>query len=111
MKRTPTLSENEKRRPRAFRSAGVVLAFFRDVKLRSLNSDNARLNMGATYCRYLLSTTAAKVLWLFGDDDHITEVGAMNIFFLLAKEGGGGVELVTSPLDTGDILDGEAVRR
>lgn len=30
----------------------------------------------------------------------------MNIFFLMAKEGGGGVELVTSPLDAGDILDG-----
>lgn len=37
----------------------------------------------------------------------MTEVGAMNIFFLMEKEGGGGVELVTSPLDSGDILDGE----
>lgn len=48
-----------------------------------------------------------KVLWLFGEEDYVTEVGAMNIFFLLEKEGGGGVELVTSPLDAGDILDGE----
>ena len=31
----------------------------------------------------------------------------MNIFFLIEKEGGGGVELVTSPLDAGDILDGK----
>lgn len=49
-----------------------------------------------------------KILWLFGEEDYVTEVGAMNIFFLLEKEGGGGVELVTSPLDAGDILDGEA---
>ncbi|CAM9344898.1 unnamed protein product [Ectocarpus sp. 12 AP-2014] len=48
----------------------------------------------------------AQVLWLFGEEDYVTEVGAMNIFFLIAKEGGGGVELVTSPLDAGDILDG-----
>eukprot|EP00903_Cladosiphon_okamuranus_P020178 g18522.t1 len=47
----------------------------------------------------------AQVLWLFGKDDLVTEVGAMNIFFLLEKEGGGGVELVTSPLGD-DILDG-----
>lgn len=39
----------------------------------------------------------------------MTEVGAMNIFFLMEKEGGGGVELVTSPLDAGDILDGACV--
>eukprot|EP00752_Nemacystus_decipiens_P002932 g2727.t1 len=48
----------------------------------------------------------AQVLWLFGDEDRVTEVGAMNIFFLLEKEGGGGgVELVTSPLGD-DVLDG-----
>lgn len=48
----------------------------------------------------------AQILWLFGDDHYVTEVGAMNIFFLMEKEGGEGVELVTSPLDAGDILDG-----
>lgn len=30
----------------------------------------------------------------------------MNIFFLMKKERGKGVELITSPLDAGDILDG-----
>lgn len=33
----------------------------------------------------------------------------MNIFFLMANDGGEGVELVTSPLDAGDILDGTCV--
>lgn len=48
----------------------------------------------------------AQILWLFGEEHYVTEVGAMNIFFLMEKEGGGGVELVTSPLDAGDILEG-----
>ncbi|CAM9204413.1 unnamed protein product [Ascophyllum nodosum] len=48
----------------------------------------------------------AQVLWLFGDEHYVTEVGAMNIFFLIEKEGGEGIELVTSPLEAGDILDG-----
>lgn len=50
-----------------------------------------------------------QVLWLFGENHHVTEVGAMNIFFLLEKEGGGSLELVTCPLDKGDILDGTHV--
>lgn len=47
-----------------------------------------------------------QVLWLFGDEHYITEVGAMNIFFALKKEGGNGIELVTPPLHAGDILEG-----
>lgn len=48
---------------------------------------------------------ASQVLWLFGPNDEITEVGAMNIFFLLKKKGG-ETELVTAPLTRGDILPG-----
>ncbi|CAM9423297.1 unnamed protein product, partial [Hapterophycus canaliculatus] len=50
----------------------------------------------------------AQTLWLFGDEDYVQEVSAMNVFFLLAKEegSGGGVELITPPLDAGDILEG-----
>lgn len=48
-----------------------------------------------------------QILWLFGDEHYVTEVGAMNIFFLVASEDGDGVELITSPLEKGDILDGE----
>ncbi len=39
-----------------------------------------------------------------GEEHIVTEVGAMNIFFLLKK--GDGVELVTAPLDLGVILPG-----
>lgn len=47
-----------------------------------------------------------KILWLFGEEDYVQEVSAMNIFFLIKKEDGEGVELVTPPLDAGDILEG-----
>ena len=46
-----------------------------------------------------------QVLWLFGDDDQVTEVGAMNVFFVFQNENG-VPELVTPPLDRGDILPG-----
>lgn len=48
-----------------------------------------------------------QVLWLFGPEKHITEVGAMNVFFVL-KDGDndGSVEIVTPPLSRGDILPG-----
>jgi branched-chain amino acid aminotransferase len=47
----------------------------------------------------------SQILWLFGPDDQVTEVGAMNIFFVL-KKASGGIELVTAPLTRGDILPG-----
>jgi hypothetical protein len=34
-----------------------------------------------------------QVLWLFGADHQVTEVGAMNIFFVLKKKDGSGTEV------------------
>ncbi|KAF4524679.1 hypothetical protein B566_EDAN009523 [Ephemera danica] len=45
-----------------------------------------------------------QVLWLFGDDHQLTEVGTMNIFVLLINDNGER-ELITPPLD-GLILPG-----
>lgn len=47
-----------------------------------------------------------QVLWVFGGDQEITEVGAMNIFILLRSPVTGRVELVTPPLDSGTVLPG-----
>ena len=47
-----------------------------------------------------------QVLWLYGSDHQITEVGAMNMFFLIRKENSDAVELITPPLTRGDILPG-----
>jgi len=68
--------------------------------------------MGSNYAPTLWTQKMAEskgcqqCLWLLGEDDEITEVGAMNIFVALKKENSGDIELVTPPLDTGCILPG-----
>mmetsp|Transcript_23939 Transcript_23939/g.51693 ORF Transcript_23939/g.51693 Transcript_23939/m.51693 type:complete len:398 (-) Transcript_23939:3066-4259(-) len=52
-----------------------------------------------------MSRGYSQILWVFGEDDYVTEVGAMNVFFFL-KNSSGKRELVTPPLTTGDILPG-----
>jgi branched-chain amino acid aminotransferase len=44
-------------------------------------------------------------LWLFGDEEFVTEVGTMNMFVALKNKETGQKELVTAPLD-GTILEG-----
>lgn len=44
-------------------------------------------------------------LWLFGEEEYVTEVGTMNMFVVLRDKETGRKELVTAPLD-GTILDG-----
>ncbi|EOA82240.1 branched-chain-amino-acid transaminase bat2 [Exserohilum turcicum] len=44
-------------------------------------------------------------LWLFGEEEYITEVGTMNLFAALKNKETGQPELLTAPLD-GTILEG-----
>ncbi|KAJ2892592.1 Mitochondrial branched-chain amino acid (BCAA) aminotransferase [Zalerion maritima] len=44
-------------------------------------------------------------LWLFGEEEYVTEVGTMNMFTVIQDAKTGQKELVTAPLD-GTILDG-----
>jgi branched-chain amino acid aminotransferase len=44
-------------------------------------------------------------LWLFGEEEFITEVGTMNLFIAIKDKKTGTKELVTAPLD-GTILEG-----
>lgn len=72
------------------------------------------VKVGGNYAPTIaVSAEAAKkgysqVLWLFGPNHEITEVGAMNIFFLFrnSKDPNAALELVTAPLDRGDVLPG-----
>lgn len=48
----------------------------------------------------------SQVLWLFGENHEVTEVGSMNLFFLIKNKATGMPELVTPPLTRGDILPG-----
>ncbi|KAL0942973.1 branched-chain amino acid cytosolic [Colletotrichum truncatum] len=67
--------------------------------------------VGASYGPAMVSHAAAKAhgctqtLWLFGEDRQVTEAGASN-FFVIWKNRDGGLELVTSSLDTQVVLDG-----
>jgi branched-chain amino acid aminotransferase len=47
----------------------------------------------------------SQILWLYGEDHQVTEVGTMNLFFFWHNEDG-EKELVTAPLSRGDILPG-----
>ncbi|KAN0085107.1 Aminotransferase [Elaphomyces granulatus] len=44
-------------------------------------------------------------LWLFGEEEYVTEVGTMNLFMAMVNKQTGQKELVTAPLD-GTILEG-----
>jgi branched-chain amino acid aminotransferase len=48
----------------------------------------------------------SQVLWLFGDNDEVTEVGSMNVFLYMINKETNRPELVTPPLTRGDILPG-----
>ena len=52
------------------------------------------------------SSGYAQNLWLFGPNEEITEVGSMNVFFFILNKTTGRPELITAPLDRGDILPG-----
>ena len=46
-----------------------------------------------------------QILWLYGPEHYITEVGTMNLF-IYWKNTDGELELVTPPIDQGVILPG-----
>mmetsp|Transcript_17735 Transcript_17735/g.40932 ORF Transcript_17735/g.40932 Transcript_17735/m.40932 type:complete len:406 (+) Transcript_17735:210-1427(+) len=48
----------------------------------------------------------SQILWLFGDNDEVTEVGAMNFFVYMIDKNTNKPELVTPSLERGDILPG-----
>jgi len=70
------------------------------------------VKMGSNYAPTLAVADSAtkhgcqQVLWLFGEDQEVTEAGAMNVFILWKNKETGRTELVTPPLDSGMILPG-----
>lgn len=67
--------------------------------------------LGANYApcivpqREAMSRGFQQNLWLFGEDEFVTEVGTMNLFAVIRDAQTGQKELVTAPLD-GTILEG-----
>lgn len=68
--------------------------------------------VGANYGPSLLAAQEAKsrgydqVLWLLGEEAHVTEAGASNFFVVWKEKGTGNLQLVTAPLDDKVILSG-----
>lgn len=92
----------------------------RSTKL--LASDNAAVRawpggfgdskVGANYGPALVLQDQAKaegfdqILWLFGEEEYVTEAGASNFFVVLKGEDEGTWELTTAPLEEGLVLPG-----
>lgn len=95
-----------------FRSRFKPVKLLADTKyVRAWPGGVGNAKVGGNYGASLFPTREAvekhnvsQILWLFGSEHLITEVGAMNIFFLLKTST--GVELVTPSLERGDILAG-----
>lgn len=98
-----------------YKSGFKPVKLYADVKnVRAWPGGVGNAKVGGNYAPTIYpSQLAAKkhgcsqVLWLYGEDHHVTEVGAMNIFFAVKKASDPNViELVTPPLTQGDILPG-----
>ena len=67
--------------------------------------------LGANYAPCILPQLEAakrgfhQNLWLFGEEEYVTEVGTMNFFAAVRERGSGKKVLMTAPLD-GTILEG-----
>lgn len=67
--------------------------------------------LGANYApcivpqREAMSRGFQQNLWLFGEEEYVTEVGTMNMFVAMKNKETGQKELITAPLD-GTILEG-----
>ena len=87
----------------------VKLLAATEDQIRAWPGGTGRHKIGGNYAPTMLAQQQAvaqgcgQVLWLRNDE--ITEVGAMNVFFVLQKENH-TLELVTPPLSRGDILPG-----
>jgi branched-chain amino acid aminotransferase len=82
-----------------------------DYAVRAWPGGTGDLKLGGNYSPGIKSQQEAasrgfqQNLWLFGEEKYVTEVGAMNVFFVFKDTKTGKKELVTAPLD-GTILEG-----
>ncbi|KAM3859273.1 branched-chain-amino-acid aminotransferase, cytosolic [Diretmus argenteus] len=87
-------------------STGTNVSLWADPKyIRAWKGGTGDCKMGGNYGASLSAQNEAvghgcqQVLWLYGDDHQITEVGTMNVFLYWTNENG-EEELLTPPLDS-----------
>ena len=82
-----------------------------DYAIRAWPGGVGDKKLGANYAPCILPQLQAakrgchQNLWLFGEENFVTEVGTMNFFIAMTSKDTGRPELVTAPLD-GTILEG-----
>lgn len=98
--------------PQSSRSSpGIKLVASDSEYIRAWPGGFGSAKVGASYGPAMVAHAKAKeqgcsqTLWLFGDEKLVTEAGASN-FFVVWRLDDGTIELVTSSLDTGVILEG-----
>ncbi|KAH6970710.1 aminotransferase [Ilyonectria sp. MPI-CAGE-AT-0026] len=98
--------------PQSSRSSpGIKLVASDSEYIRAWPGGFGSAKVGASYGPAMVAHAKAKeqgcsqTLWLFGEEKLVTEAGASN-FFVVWRLDDGTIELVTSSLDTGVILEG-----
>lgn len=82
-----------------------------DYAVRAWPGGVGNKKLGANYAPCILPQMQAasrgfhQNLWLFGEEEYVTEVGTMNLFIAMVNKVTGQKELLTAPLD-GTILEG-----
>jgi|EP01033_Poteriospumella_lacustris_P000003 branched-chain amino acid aminotransferase len=97
-----------------YKSGFKPVRLFADTKnVRAWPGGVGNAKVGGNYAPTIHPTQQAakdhgvsQILWLFGKDHQVAEVGAMNIFFVIKNAQTGEKELITPTLEGGDILPG-----
>lgn len=82
-----------------------------DYAVRAWPGGVGNMKLGANYAPCIIPQMQAasrgfhQNLWLFGEEEYVTEVGTMNLFAAIKNKETGQPELLTAPLD-GTILAG-----
>ncbi|WQF86138.1 Putative aminotransferase class IV, branched-chain amino acid aminotransferase II [Colletotrichum destructivum] len=93
------------------KTLGAVSLEATDYAVRAWPGGVGDKKLGANYAPCIVPQLEAasrghqQNLWLFGEEEYVTEVGTMNMFAAIKNKETGQKELVTAPLD-GTILEG-----
>jgi branched-chain amino acid aminotransferase len=97
-----------------YKSGFQPVRLYADVEnVRAWPGGIGNAKVGGNYAPTIKPTQVAakkyncsQILWLFGQDHQIAEVGAMNIFFVIKNRNTARTEIITPTLENGDILPG-----
>lgn len=96
-----------------FKSGFVPIKLLVDnTHIRAWPGGTGNVKFGGNYAPTVMSQIAAsksgcsQALFVYDKDEWVTEAGTMNIFFLIKKADGSGLELLTPSLEDGVILAG-----